>query len=103
MVDTAAPLYLPASAKVGSSGTLNGATVYEDETKVKAIKQKSRGWSLEADTATTALLCLNDVTFDLIDHVQYAEYDCYRINTSGVLLGMQIKLVAPDGQVTTFK
>lgn len=104
VINTTAPLYLPASAKVGSSGSLNSATVYADSTKATVLKQTTRTWSLEAgDTASTALLCFNNVTVDLVTRSKSAEYDCYRINTSGVLLGMQIKLIEATGLVTIFK
>lgn len=73
---------LPTTAKVGQSGPLGTSTTYSDSTLNNVVSTETDSWSLEADTASTAWLCLN---------AQYADgtwsKDCYEIDASGNVMG----------------
>lgn len=51
----------PARATVGQSGALGTSTTYADATKTQVVDTSVNTWSVEADTASTAMLCINGV------------------------------------------
>jgi len=85
----------PATGTVGQQFSSFNATLYHDSTNSIVDGTVIETISLNPDTASTALLCQNDsvqVTqqgyFDGI--YQGTTSTCYRINTSGTVLGMQM-------------
>lgn len=80
---------LPATARVGQSGVLGSETDYADSSKTQITGTASATWSLEADSATTALFCAN-VSIPGPPAVTGAE--CYRVTTAGQVTGMVIKV-----------
>jgi hypothetical protein len=103
VADLTSPLYLPAQGRVGDTGLLNSTTTYTDDTLEVVDQRTTRSWSLEADTSSTARLCLNEVIYDAANQRLATEADCHRINTRGEMLGLQITLTYPDGSVVVFK
>jgi hypothetical protein len=101
VADIGAPLYLPASAKVGDTGPLNTSITYRDSSKTTIVGRDTNTWSLEADTATTAYLCSNTVHTPA-SGTAYSESDCDRITTSGVVTGHTVT-INQNGQSLTFK
>lgn len=63
-MDVSSPLYLPTTAKVGQSGALNGGTAYADQTKTTVLGYEVNSRELDADTASTALLCIKSIDTD---------------------------------------
>lgn len=90
---------LPVSAKIGESGTIGSETEYTDATKAQVVGTAAISWSLEADTATTALFCVNIRT---TSGVPADGAQCYRVNTGGTVLGLVIK-VNVLGQIVTLR
>jgi hypothetical protein len=103
IVDVDRPLYLPAQARVGDAGVLNSTTTYTDDTLEQVDQRTTRSWALEADTSTTARLCMYEVIYDATNVRLGTEADCYRIDTRGEMLGLQVTLTYADGTVLDFK
>lgn len=88
------PTAFPTSARVGQSGSLGTGTTTLSTNPSQVVYTETDGWSLEADTATTAWLC-----------VSYAQSNgvsgksCYQIDGSGNVLG--IKGSATDSSGTS--
>ncbi|EKD98750.1 MAG: hypothetical protein ACD_23C00288G0001, partial [uncultured bacterium] len=82
-------LPLPATSRVGASGVLYKGRNYIN--KVTSSFDTWYGmWSLEADSATTAWLCLNvEITPANATVVSTAETDCFRINQAGDISGFK--------------
>ncbi|RTL25734.1 MAG: hypothetical protein EKK47_22705 [Burkholderiales bacterium] len=99
--DVSTPIYLPASAKVGQSGQLNGATMYTDSTKATALAHVANSWSLEADTQNTAYLCNHSTYTATANGSGGGTIDnCLKINTSGTVIGMKYAETYSGGSLT---
>jgi len=96
---TSAQAPLPATAKVVATGSIYSGTQYRTfcfntaDCSVSAnyrtitLGTQSATWSLEADTETTAWLCVNITTIDqtVLDTQTTVEADCFRINQAGAI------------------
>lgn len=80
---------LPASARVGDSGTLGTGTSYANSSKTAITGTTQASWTLNADTATTALFCINQT---ISGSPPASGAECYRVDTTGQVLGMVIKV-----------
>ena len=87
----------PAIGKVGQSGLLGTSTTYANSRKFSVLSTSTATWSLEADTATTALLCVN--TLDS-GGTPVAVSDCERIDSAGNILGHVLTITA-NGKTLT--
>lgn len=97
---TANQVALPASGKVGDIGNLDTKTFYTNNTKSTSTATEVDTWSLQADTATTAYLCANSsISYTVGINVSGSE--CYKINTSGAILGNKVT-IAINGKSVTF-
>lgn len=83
---------LPQLATVGQSGALDTFTIYTDNTGTTVYATGTQTWSLEADTSTTALGCL-DETVNLSAGGTDTESDCYQMDERGNVLSLQITLL----------
>jgi hypothetical protein len=83
---------LPTSATVGASGLLSTDTVYADATKALVTATSVTTWSLESDSATTVLACLNSVVRDVSPPDTSSQKVCFRINAAGEVSGGRITL-----------
>ncbi len=92
------PASLPVSAGVGSGGVIDTAIIYGPKLGATSTAgatpsgNVSVAWSLEADTASTAYLCLS------LPH----EKDCLKINPAGDILGMRATITV-NGQTLVFQ
>lgn len=75
---------LPATATVGASGPFYTSVIHIGNTVLTSGDQVVT-WSLEADTQSTAFLCLN--TFTLPANI--AESSCFKIDTAGKIFGFK--------------
>lgn len=75
---------LPTTAKVGQSGSYGTATTYTDAGHTQIAHTESDRWSLEADTANTAWLCISYTQSDGV-----TGKSCYEIDASGNTLGIK--------------
>lgn len=76
---------IPATATVGSSGPFFAGT--SSINAVFSPSQVTGTWSLEADTASTAFVCLNtriDGSF-----VKTTEADCFKVDAAGSIVGFK--------------
>ncbi len=78
---------LPATAKVGSSGGFYSGSVYYNASKILP-EPASATWSLEADTATTAWLCLNRSITNYVDTT--SDSICFKIDKFGVISSFKL-------------
>lgn len=90
---------LPTTARVTQSGVVGSTIDYADSSKTQITATGTVGWSLDPDTVTTALLCLNQ---SFSGTVSGSGAECYRINATGQVLGMLIK-VDVNGKTLTLK
>ena len=82
-------LPLPATGRVGSSGVFYKGRNYINKAALSPDTWYAM-WSLEADSATTAWLCLNtEITPANATAVSTAEIDCFRINQAGNITGFK--------------
>ena len=85
---------LPVTARVGQSGPLGTGIDYADIRKTQVTDTSTVIWSLEADTASTAMLCVNTV---IPGSLPITASECYRIDANGTLSGLVLK-VTVDGK-----
>lgn len=90
---------LPTAAHIGQSGTLGTETEYTDSTKTTVTGTSSLSWSMEADTADSALLCIL---------AQFAgstssSTNCYRIDRSGNVTALIVRITNDQGATLTLK
>lgn len=78
---------LPTAGKVGQSGTFLQSTAYTSSSRTTQIGTGNTSWSIEPDTATTALLCLN--LSSVIRGAITTEKDCYRSDAAGNITGIK--------------
>lgn len=107
-MQTSAQAPLPATAKVGATGPIYSGT--ENRTfcfntvdcsvpenyRTITLGTQSATWSLEADTETTAWLCVNITTIDeaVLDTETTVEADCFRINQTGAISAFKTDITA---------
>ena len=90
---------LPATARVGQSGVLGDETNYLDSSKAQRQDTSTIGWSVEADTATTALFCINVN----VNNTSVGDgSQCYRVDANGTVLGFVVR-VNVNGSTLTLK
>ena len=88
---------LPATARVGQSGALGDEISYADSSKLQMTDTSTLGWSLEADTATTALFCINvNVNNSSVGDGS----QCYRIDANGTVLNFVMRVNVNGGTLT---
>ena len=80
---------LPVTARVGQSGPLGTGIDYADIRKTQVTDTSTVTWSLEADTASTALLCVNTV---IPGTPAITGSECYRVDANGTLSGLVLKV-----------
>jgi hypothetical protein len=82
---------LPATAKVGMTGAFYSGSNYKNNSTLFPDQQNVT-WSLEADTSTTAWLCLNTTITPALAVSPSAtsiEADCFRIDQTGAVSGFK--------------
>ena len=89
----------PTTARVGQSGALATEVEYASSAKTQVTDTSSVSWSLEADSASTALFCLNTV---FTGSVSGNGSECYRVDTAGTVLGLIVK-VTVNGKTLVLK
>jgi hypothetical protein len=85
---------LPATATVGTNGAVYSGYIYTNYSALFPAQQDVT-WSLEADTSTTAWLCVNTTITQTLAAAPPAtsiEADCFRINQTGVVSGFKSTL-----------
>jgi hypothetical protein len=87
---------LPATAKIGQSGSIGTATNYTNSSKTTVVDTATITWTLEADTGANALLC---IVTQVAGSNPITGYECLRIDIAGKVLGRVIK--ATSGTATT--
>lgn len=93
---------LPATATVGQSGPLATYQTLASPTSTAALSSTVLTWSLDADAATTALICLRSRTVATGGAVS-EESDCYRIDANGTTNGTAVYTANALGETLTFR
>jgi len=91
---------LPTAARVGDSGPLHEGVVYLNLVKQAVTGTSRMTWSLDADTATTALACLRSVETTKGDPLPVTGAQCFRINTAGDVLGAVVTVTEGNTSVS---
>lgn len=95
-------LPLPSTGRVGASGVLYKGRNYLSNAALSPDRWFAT-WSLEADSATTAWLCLGiGVTPASSAAVTEAETDCYLIDQTGNVIGFKADMTE-NGMVTRYR
>lgn len=92
---------LPVTSTVGMQGVGWTSVTYASSSKLTKTTDSTLNWSLDADTATTAWLCGNSVDRNT-DGFTDSGSECYKINTSGQILGGKATVVV-QGVTLTFQ
>lgn len=92
---------LPVEAKVGDGGPFLSYTG-TSTSGGNAVVSGSAAWTLNADSATTAMMCLKFDQTDLITKRTTTETDCYRIDEAGNVSGATFTIPV-NGEVWTFR
>ena len=79
----------PATARIGQSGAIGSAIDFVDFRKNVVTSTSTVSWSLEADSATTALFCVNTL---IPGPPSFTGSECYRVNANGVVSGLVLKV-----------
>jgi hypothetical protein len=87
-----APATVPATAKVGDSGTIGTFNSAPTSTKVPVVSTNAISWALGADTASTAILSLTQTIKNTGGVVTATQVDTYRLTPAGAVT--PIKAVA---------
>jgi hypothetical protein len=87
----------PATAKVGQLGSLGTEVTYTNSLKAQVVNTSTLTWSLDADTATTALSCVN---VQIVGSTAGTVSGCDRIDRTGTILGRIMKLTV-NGKTLT--
>jgi hypothetical protein len=95
---------LPATATVGTIGGMYTGHSGGSFCGVTSCYYYLGTWSLEADTSTTAFLCINkDTTFwngsNFDASRKVTELHCYRIDQSGTIIGRRLDIFFGDGTI----
>ena len=94
------PPSIPASVRVGSTGTLGTLNLYTDSTKSVSSGTRVVSYVIEADTATTAIVNLIARDFNTSSVLTMTEQDRYRIAATGPLTLISIDTQAANGSTT---
>lgn len=86
----AAPGALPASVKVGDSGTLSSSIIYADNTKATVSGRRVVGYAIEDDTATTAVANVITRTYGSAGELLVTQQSRYRMAANGALTLLSI-------------
>lgn len=92
----------PTTATVGQTGNLGVLTLYNSSAKTTVLRTSESTWSLEADTSTSAYLCVNSVVKAVGGAVEGTSAGCFQIDTAGTITGIRWTL-AVDGKTLVFK
>jgi hypothetical protein len=84
------PSPLPTAAHVNDSGMLTTLTTYSDSTKATVTGQRAYTYTIEADTATTAILNIVAKTYDTTNTLQITQQSRYRVAADGSLTVLTI-------------
>ena len=79
----------PASARIGQSGVIGSSIDFSDSQKNVVTDTSTVSWSLEADSATTALFCVNTL---FAGPPSFSGSECLRVNANGVVSGLVLKV-----------
>ncbi len=91
----------PLAAKVGDSGPLGSVTVYADSTKATVTGHQQLSYTIEPDTADTAIFNLTTVESDTTGAVVLNQQDRYRVTTTGAVTFISSGGVVTDSTGTT--
>jgi hypothetical protein len=91
----------PATAKIGDAGNLYTFTSYSNISKATVVHTGSATWELQADTGSTAYLCLKLQSNDARNGSSSVTSACNKIDANGLVAGSRI-IVADDGNTMTF-
>jgi len=83
----------PASVKVGDSGNLGKLTLYSDSSKALISGYQQWSYSIEADTADTAIIALTTVETDASNVYVSTETDRYRMTSAGAITFLSVHSV----------
>lgn len=90
---------LPTTARIGKSGPLGSEKAYASSAKTTETGTSTLTWSMEADTADSVLLC---VLAQFPGSVS-SNTNCYRIDRSGAVTGLIVRITNEQGATLTLK
>lgn len=88
------PTPLPASVKVGDSGSIGTLQLYTDSSKTTATGTRVLSYVIEADTGSSAIVNIVGRDYDLNGQLLSTQQSRYRILTDGTITPVSIDIVA---------
>ena len=79
----------PVTARIGQSGVIGSSIDYADFQKNVVTKTSTVSWSLEADSATTAMFSVNTL---IAGTPSFTGSECLRVDANGVVSGLVLKI-----------
>lgn len=93
---SAPPLALPASVKVGDTGTLANLSTFTNESQLVPTGRRELAYAIEPDSATTATVNFKSTSYNASEQVLFTQQIRYRIDASN-----KLELVSIDAQYST--
>ena len=86
------PATIPASVKVGDSGSIGSENHYADSSKTSSKGHEDQTYVIEADGADSAIVNFIIKSYDAGGELQSVEQDRYRITATGPLTPVSVDL-----------
>lgn len=93
------PQNIPASVKVGDTGLI-GTIEFKDPTQTFLVGHDDISYTIEPDTANTAIVNIVDKSYDVNGTLLGTEQDRYRIKADGTMIMVSIDLQLANGSTT---
>lgn len=88
---------LPTAGHVGDTGTYGHVNLYTDNTKATSAGNQILTYSINADTAATAILNLITKTYNTSAVLTSTEQDFYRISATGTITPISLDVLYSNG------
>jgi hypothetical protein len=96
------PIVVPSTAKVGDKGEMGKLTIYSTSAKTAVTGSAEYSYSLEVDTATTAILTVTLTQKTTGGVSQGTQKDTYRITPAGAVKPLSTLATLPDLSTLSF-
>ncbi len=94
------PPVIPATVKVGDTGTIGTRTKYKNNTKTTPDGTSVTTYVVESDTANTAIMNLISKGYNATGTLTYTEQDRYRITSTNTLTPISMDVQYANGSTT---
>lgn len=94
------PVNVPATVKIGDTGTIGTENNYTDATKTVSVGQDIISYAVEPDTASSAIVVVIDKTYSTGGVLTATQQNRYRIVSSGAMTYVSADIQLANGSTT---